>query len=103
MPDELAPRGPSELGRLAPPGPPLGPPPAHLGLGASRPSAVRQPARPPPANRRPTGYWSAQHGRGHRPVPAQPRDPARLGRRPSIPPRDGRALVEARPGLPAYH
>ncbi len=54
MPGELASRGPTELGRLGAARSPLGPPPAHLGLGASRPAAVRQPARPPPPNRRPT-------------------------------------------------
>jgi hypothetical protein len=52
-PRELAPRGPAELGRLAPERPPLGPASAHLGLGASRSAAVLQPARPPPPYLRP--------------------------------------------------
>jgi hypothetical protein len=53
MQHELASRGPTELGRLGAARPPLGTAPAYLGLGASRPAAVRQPARPPPPIRRP--------------------------------------------------
>ena len=82
---------------------PLGPAPAHLGLGASRPAAVRQPARPPPAHRRPTRRRPAHHGRGPGPVPAQPGHAAGLGRRPSIAARHRPALVEARPRLPGRH
>ena len=103
MPGELASRGPAELGRLGAARSPLGPPPTHLGLGASWPAAVRQPARPPPAHRRPTRHRPAHHGRRPGPVPAQPRHPAGLGRRPSIAAHHRPALVEARPRLPGRH
>ena len=103
MPRELASRGPTELGRLGAARSPLGPPPAHLGLGASRPAAVRQPARPPPPHRRPTRRRPAHHGRRPGPVPAQPGHPAGLGRRPSIAAHHRPALVEARPRLPGRH
>ena len=82
------PEDPRSWGGWHPPGPPLGPPSAHLGLGPPWSAAVRQPARPPAAYGRPASSRPAQHGRGHRPVPAQPGHAVGLGRRPSIAPGD---------------